>query len=639
MLNKKLRFLIAFAAIAMLLVMTGCDESTTEPGNYTVSINMDVPVDEGEGSLDGSQAAAYLFEGDIDETPLYTETAIVANDEVSFAIADVAEGDYVVLVVVDCYDGESAYGPIGQGDIFWGALDVAVENDLTINLTEDYWQRYHSILFAVRGIPDGHNGQVIASAITEDGADWWDIQTTMLMGTYTLIYNNSALLAYSPDGDLTDEEWLAYALETDSYDVLFLLDNDGNYDDYDVENYDPFSEGDLIDFYDYSYNSQNSATKFASINATFEPLEYADIALTVNYTIPAEEIEYLMGDTLRVGIWTSTVNDDPLYEVSEVVSAATGSIILENIHHAGTYLVAVTIGNEEESEDKFMAWAGLDVDISDDLTITIEEQWWQWVGYNTIGVRNMPSGHNGEIAIFLLFANDGDYTDFHDWDNFIMGGVGFVYNDGAVVSLHSSREDDESWELPSGDYDLVAFIDPDGDYEYYYDLNLDSVEMFMPYDVGDPYWITDYSYDSTANEDDFQILDGTFSEMLGITGTVTCSPWTSGGGDIYILTFDHDPFDTSLANNDPFSWDIITEPGDYALPMFPQYTGYVVAVWDANGNGLEGESEGEGGPDEGDYVGGYGSAMDALDEVQVLTTDVADIDFAIDIPYNDSLQH
>jgi len=640
MLNKRLMFLFALIATTMFLAVISCEETTTELGSYTVSINMDVPIVEGEDSLNGYQAAAYLFESDIDETPLYTQTATVADNEISFTMTEVTEGEYIVLVVIDFSDAGSTYGPIGQGDIFWGALDVAVESDLTINLSENYWQRYHSVLFAVRGIPGGHNGQIIASALTEDGADWFNLDESMLMGTYTLIYNNSALLAYSPvDHDLTYEQWLAFQLETDNYDVHFLLDHDGSYDDYDSEEFDPFSEGDLTDSYDFSYDSGDAADNFALITATFEPLEFADLTLTVYYDLPEDDIEAIIGDTVRLGVWASTVTDDPLYNTWDIVDGLTDTITLEGIHQSGTYLVAITIGEDDDEYDNFMAWAGLDVDLSDDATITVQYEWWQWVESITVGVRDMPAGHDGELAIFALFADEGDYTDFRNNDNFIMGGVGIVYNNSAVISLHPINAETEDWELPPGDYDLTALIDPDGEYSYYYHLDPDTIEMFMPFDVGDPYWIADYSYDATDSEDEFQILDGTFSEMIGITGTVTCPPWTEGGGDIYVLTFAQDPFDTSLADNDPFSWDIITEPGAYAIPIFPDYSGYVVAVWDATGNGLDGESEGEGGPDEGDYVGGYGSSMDALDEIQVLTTDISDIDFAIDIPYDDSLEH
>jgi len=641
MANKGLLYLVILLGATLALLVSGCNESTTEPGNFTVSINMAVPTDNTEEDLNGSNATAYMFENSIDETPLYTSTAQVANDNLAFTIDEVSEGEYVVFVVLDITEDVSSGDiPIAKGDAFWGALDVEVANDLTINLTEDYWQRYHSIIVTLTGIPSGHSGQVLGCALAEDGHEIWEIVNNMLMGSLTLLYNNTAILGLDPSDTESDTEWDNYQLETGEYDLHFLIDHDGNIEDYDSEtDVDPFTDGDLVYTYDYSYSASSPADQFPLVTATFEPIEFTDITLTINYTLPEDAYEYLLGDTLRAGLWTSTVEDDPLFESSQVISSMTGTITVD-VDLSGTYLVAVTIGDDEGiEEDDFVAWAGLDVELAADMSITIAETWWQWIEDITIGVTDIPSGHDGELALFALWANNGDYTDFHDMENFIMGGIGFVYNNAAFATMHSPQDDSGYWELPTGTYDLGVFIDPDGDYEYYYHMDLDTMGMFMPYDVDDPYWIGNYEYDALTDYEEFRILEGSFTPMLGISGMVTCPEWTSGGGDIYVLTFNLPPFDTSATDNDPFTWDVISQPGAYAIPIFPEFSGYIVGVWDANGNGLEGEVEGEGGPDLGDFIGGYGSALDSLYLIEILSTDVNDIDFTIDIPWDDSLDN
>jgi len=357
-----------------------------------------------------------------------------------------------------------------------------------------------------------------------------------------------------------------------------------------------------------------------------------NFTLTVNYDIPSDELDYLLGETWRISIWEDIGDELPLFEIAGVVQNGSGTATFEEVP-TGIYHITVTIGDEEGDDDGFLAWGGIDIAISADRSISIQEHWWQWVESIAIGVRGIPDGNDGELIVYGLFADGGNLMDFHDRENFIMGGAGVVYGNTALIAMHPIDED-STFELADGTYDLIILVDHDGTPEDYDHIDLDTIEIFMPYDIGEPYWISDYVYDANAEGNEVQVLDGDFSDMIGITGAVDCSQWVSGTGDIYLVSFEENPFDPG--EETPYSLIAIEQPGEYALPVFPGFSGYLAGVWDANGNGLEGEAEDEGGPDEGDYLGIYGT----LETPEVITCEnstLTEIDFAIDIPFNDTL--
>lgn len=644
MLNRKAYYIPIVLSACLLIWGVSCDETLTESGNNAVTLNISLPADSHEtGEVEGHTAALYLFESNADEAALYSQTASVTEASVNLTIDSVAAGEYLVLAIID-YDGETNTGLFEKGDLFWGALDVAVDGDLTINLDEDYLQRYHSVIIGVRGIPSGHTGEPLACALMGDGESYWNLRENLIMGAVTTLYNQTAILAPEPtniEDTLNGEtEWQNFQIESGDYDLFFLLDHDGSVDDYeDNDELNPYSEGDQFYAYDYAYNQSDPLDALPLFTAVFEPLEFSEISLTIDYTIPEDEYSELTGDTIRASIWEQLGDEYPVLEVEGILSNISDSIVLDGVPE-GTYHVTVTIGDNSESDPEsggFLAWGAIGVEITDDASIAVPAEWWQWVQDMTIGISNIPGEYAGEMILIGLFAADGDYFDFQESDNFLASGMGYVYNTTALVTMHPTYDYEETEIIAPGTYKLMVQIDLNGQYDYYNNLELDSIDMFMPYETGDPYWTADVVYDTIGDTGNFVFLAAdAFSNFLGISGTVTCPSWAEGGGDIYVLLFENSPFgDTSGLG--PHTWDIISEPGIYAIPVMEGFEGYVGGVWDVTGNGLEGESEVDGGPDEGDYVGFYGSSIDSLYHIEALSSDVEDIDFTIDIPYDDSL--
>lgn len=399
-------------------------------------------------------------------------------------------------------------------------------------------------------------------------------------------------------------------------------------DDYENDDFNLLSEGDLFYQYDFSYDATLVSDYATFLTATFQQLQFSNLTLTVNYTIRAEDVTNVMGDSVHLSIWNSLSDENPLDGIVQVVSSATGTIVLDSVAE-GVYSVTLSIGDD----DDLIVWGGFDIDISDDLTIGVGDSMWQFIENDVIvGVRNIPSIYEGEFLLIFLFADDGNYFNFHNNRNFMMIGYGYVYNNACLIALHPNEDHDGEFELSSGNYDVVALIDTNGSREFYDGFGFGSVDMFTPYEVGDPYDIFDIAYDTTGNNNDLLSLDASFSYLHGVSGTVTCPAWQSGGGDIYVLTFDYNPLQESQAEDDgPLSWCTITQPGDYSIPVFQNYSGYVIGIWDVNDSGFDAPDEGEGGPDAGDYIGAYGESFDSLTQVQVLSSGISGIDFTIDI--------
>jgi len=629
MLIKHAFRVVSILGIVLLLGSVSCfDDNSTDSGSYSVTLNVSLPSNDYDTeAVEGHAVSFYLFDANIDETALYSGTSSISSGSASIAIENVTNGDYLMLAAID-YDGETNTDLLEQGDLIWGALDVSVSGDLTINIDEDYLQRFHSIVVGIKGIPSGHTGQPLACALLEDGDSYWNLKENIVMGSVTTLYNQTAILALGPvDIEDTldyDTEWANYQLSPGDYDMFFLIDHDGDVSDYDdEENLDPYSEGDLFFSFGYLYTQSHALYDILIATGSFEPLEFSDIQLSVNFKLRNDDYLEVTGDTVRLALWEHLEDENPLQSSYSVLDGSFDSLSVGGIPE-GTYQITLTIGDDEQSNDDFMGWAALNVDISDDASISVDSLWWQWVSNMTLAVSGVPSAYEGEMVLFGVFDGEGNYFEFEDDSNFLASGLGYVYNSSAVVSIQP--ENDQITELPLGTYKLMVQIDPDGDYNYYNDLDIDSVQMFLTYEVGDPYWATTINYDNTAAENDFIFLNaGTFSTFLGISGTVSCPSWNDGGGDIYVLLFENNPFG-DVSDSGPLSWNIISQPGDYAIPVMSGMDGYVVGVWDVNDNGMEG-----GGPDAGDYIGYYGYSVDSLYQVQVLSSDIEDIDITLDV--------
>jgi len=659
MFKKRLFFLIAAVGVLALLFTVACDELGTEDEDsiYTVTLNLTFPSYE---ELNDLPVTAYLWESVDDDLPYTSEQTLISGNTASITLDDVDEGIYAVLVDVSI-DGSAGSDVMEKGDIFWGVLDVSINSDKTITLTEYYWQRFHSLLFGVQGIPSGHAGEIIAAGILPDSANWLDIEANVIWGAYTTIYSNNALVSPAPIDWESEEQWMADSLSYGEYDLFMLLDVDGQPGDY--ENEGPINiitPGDYYDVYDFNYQSGTDIDGPYLISATFAPVTFEGITLTVNYELPEEPdgpaIASFDSVMVKIELWHDLNDDEPARTSISPVTFPTGAITIYDVAE-GTYHILVTIGDDKyqdedttmyEDDHKFLAWGGLNVLINADKTIDIQPEWWQFVDIGIgIGIEEIPSGYEGEMVFLGLFAEGGNLLDLEDSENFLMGGMGFIYNNSVLIAMHPTHFDfwdtTYSFELPTGSYQLVTLIDLDWDPTEFDPQDTTNHKPFIPYDVGEPVAIIDYTYFASNEDSEVQILSGTFTEMIGITGTVTCPPWNSGAGDIWVVLFENDPFNIPLedsTDDSPISFDIIEDPGTYGLPAFPGTAGFVIGVWDANNSGMDGDpmdTTDTGGPDEGDYIGMYGNVFGQPDTVSCGASGISNINFEIDTPYNDTL--
>jgi len=359
-----------------------------------------------------------------------------------------------------------------------------------------------------------------------------------------------------------------------------------------------------------------------------------------NLTMPSDE-EQFVNKPVVVVLWGEDWHDETVYgaDTSTISDNLTAVLTIDNIEE-GIYLLHVAVYPDSIMPGYGLTegtafWLGIEVNINQDMNINVNEDYWQWHSepFMGVGIKGIPSGNDGELIAVALLVEGSNLMDIFDDENFLMGGLGIIFNNAVFVTL--SPDDEEPGliaQLPSGIYDLMAIVDRDGmvgDYD-------NDTTYYIPYDVGEPFWDTEFIFDEENYEDYTQLLTGSFSDMVGISGSVTCPEWISGGGDIYILAFDTHPFGET--DEGMFaSVDIITQPGAYSMPYLPGDTAYVVGVWDANDSGIMGESAGEDGPDLGDYVGIYGGSIDSMNVVICGSQGTNNINFDIDIPWHDSL--
>jgi len=655
--KKNLWYFSTLLGILAMLILAGCDENITDDdidALHSVTFNLTIPEYD---NMDDLPVTAYLFESEDDDNPYKSEQATISNSEASITLEDIEEGEYVIMVVVSSGDSSNSEQTLEKGDMFWGALDVDIDDDETITITEDYWQRFHSVLFGIRGIPSGHTGEVIAAGIIEDGADWTALEANLIWGTYTVIYNTTAILAPCPIDWEGENEWMDESLPADDYDVLFLLDVDGSPDDYQLDGpYNPISDDDYMYQYNYTCELGADDEDYTYLTSAFTPVVLTGNTLTINYELPPMgelSVEY-DEPSIVVSLWDDFSDDDPVRAQSALVEGNEGTVAINCVAN-GTYHILVAIkegftdssANSEGEDDPhgFLFWGALDFVINSDNTINVEDKWWQWTMDIIIGVKGIPNGNNGEQIMLQLFPDSVDVMGYYGKENLVRMGMGTVFNNASLVGMippmptcgpdsfliNSSFEDSFDFELESGSYQLVALIDQNFDTLAFNPD--DSTQMYNPFTIGEPFAFIDYTYNSAEETDKIQILTGSFSEMVGITGSISCSLYT--GGDIYIVFSEDNKLDTtetSIVYEDStddgpfFSFDVLSDTSEeYGLAVFPGVKGFVLGLWDVDGSGLFD------GPNSGDYVGVY-PTFDSPDTVTCGVSGTSDIDFSIDIP-------
>jgi len=358
-----------------------------------------------------------------------------------------------------------------------------------------------------------------------------------------------------------------------------------------------------------------------------------------NIALPADEEQFINKPVVAF-LWVTTGPEESIEAVdSAIISDNLNAIINLNDVEEGIYTLSVIVFPDSiapgfEVTEGCAFWLGIDTNVDRDMNVSVGEEYWQYFVEATIflNIKGVPSGNEGELIAVALLVEGSNLMDIYDSDSFLLGGVGAVFNNAAFVMLDNTGEEpDPDTLLPSGTYDLMAIVDRDGTRENYEN----DTTFYNPFDVGEPFWKTTFVFDENNPQDNFQLLTGSFSDMVGISGSVTCPEWASGGGDIYMLAFDTNPFADSIGDK-LASIDIINQPGTFSIPYLPGDSAYIVGVWDVNDNIiLEGDEEG--GPDLGDYVGFYGNSIDSLEAVICGYQGTNDIDFNIDIPWDDSL--
>ncbi len=623
---------IGIAIMSIGVFMVACDQNTTDPAITfgTVTFNLTVPVDE---DVSGAAAAVSLWSTWGSNTPVLIVDGVFSGNSLTLQIPDVAEGTYIAVAAIDANgDGFPIDGPADEGDVFWAGLDVAISGNKTINVTSYAWQYIdtNSVIVGVKGIPAGHDGQVLATGIFPDNTNLFESpDLDVLYGGVGLIYNNSAVLALSPDGDSMITE-----LPAGNYDIWMLVDTDGQIQDWHDSTGgpdSPLTNGDFLASYDYAYDPATYDAPL--INATFT--ELAMNTLTFNITVPIGE--NLDGNSAMAFLFTSPEADDPSHYDEALISGGTASITFE-VSASWAMLGAVVLDTDGNGFDTLSEgppmnpgdyfWGALNLTSPTDLVIDIPVDGWQrYEGYHFVAIEGIPAGHDGEVLAVGFVADAANPFNPYNEENY-MGGAGLIYNNSAIVTMHGMGYADSNWSLPYGNYDIYCLMDIDGSISDY--DNVGDSTMFSPVTNGDWYYKYDYSYTEMQAVDDFVHLSGTFAPVVGISGTVSCPNWNADGGDTYVYLFDQNPINDSTAMT--YSGRALTQPGSYWLPCLPGETVYAVGFWDTDNSG---EWDG---PSQDDLLGGFGVSIDSLEAIISSELGVGGIDFTLDTPY-DSTQH
>lgn len=621
---KKL-IVMGAALTSLLAIFLACEENATDPelAGGTVTFNLSAPAFD---DVSGNAAAVSLWATWGGSNPVLIVDAIFSGSSTTLQIPDVTGGTYIAVAAIDANsDGLPSDGPADTGDLFWGALDVIVDGNTTISVSSYAWQRVEEnrVIVGVKGIPAGHNGQVFAAGIFADGFDiLTGAEIEPLYGGVGLIYNNSAVLALTPDNDTS-----AVAIPAGNYDIFMLVDSDGDIQTWNdsTGNENPFSNGDYIAAYDFAYdpvtNNDPLITGEFSLIATYD--------LTLNITAPVDH--NVEGNTVVGFVFTNLESDGPLFMQEGVITGGAASITMTVMSSWNIMAGAFIDVNGDYTYDQGpsggdLLWGAMNLSLGADLAIDIPQDGWQEFNYQVVGLEGIPAGHDGQVIAIGMKENGA--IPFNPYNEYtLMGGAGLIYNNSAIVCLGPAGYADSSWVLPYADYDLWCLVDVDGaigDYD-----NVSDSLIFSPATDGDFYFKYDYTYTEMQAVDDFVHVVGTFTPVVGISGTITCPGWNSGGGDTYVYLFKENPLVADSAR--AYAARILTQPGTYWLPCLPGDSVYAVGFWDTDNSG---EWDG---PSQDDLIGGYGPSIDSLETVQGSELGVGGIDFTLDTPYDSTL--
>jgi hypothetical protein len=585
----------------LVIVFIACEEDLTEPDSHpgTVTFNLTAP------------AFAGLLASWNDTIPFVIEEGTFSGSATTLQIPDVDPGTYIAVAAIDGEeDGFPTDQPFGEHDPFWIGLDVEVDGDETINVSQYAWQEieWPALFVGVRGLPAGHNGDIFACGIFPDETDIFaDPGAEPYYGGAGLVYNTSAVLALHPEDDSAES-----TLPSGNYDLWMLLDVDGDMADWhdtsDGLRHNPLSNGDYIASNDFTFDASSSADYDQLITATTFT-EVVAYTLTLNLTVPTGE--NLEGNSILGAVWTSFEDEDPFAMDSTTVSSGTATLQIPVIVDVD-FSVAVFLDRDGSGFDYSegpleygdYAWGAMDISMAANTTISVPANAWQQFHSMVVGVDNIPAGHDGEIlSLAVTPAGGNPFNPYRE--DVAIGRFGLIYNNSAMIMPWPFGDTDSTWTLPNGEYEIWCLIDVDGVIDDY--LDAEDSSGFSPVTDGDYYTAYDYTYPPEHPDFNLIQISESFSAVVGISGTVSCPDWNSSGGGTYVYLFEENPLLSDSA--DAYSFAALTQPGTYWLPCLPGDSAYAVGFWDIDNSG---EWDG---PSQGDLIGGYGSSVDSLESV------------------------
>jgi hypothetical protein len=621
--KRRYYYSFAFILLAMLLSVAGCSKTTTETdaGNR-LTVNLALPPDI---DYDGHAVMVSLWSTWQDEIAYKTSQGVISQGEATVIVDGAATDDYMVMVAVDVADDGFA-DPLEAGDLFWGTVNLQINQNKTVTLTQYYWQRFRSMVFALENLPEEQNGRVCAAGVFEPGYNIMSPDLEPIAGGNTIIYNNCAVLAINPSGnrDTIPENW---QLPTGEYELWSLIDVDGNPADWNNDSTpQALTDGDLIDSLGSWTYTQNVTDRWQRFTPTYTTVEA--IALTLNLTFPAEYS--LTGHKAYCLLLTNWGDSEPFIVDSTTISGSVATKIM-SIMVAGTYqlvIIADVDGNGIENGNDPLSrgdliWGTLDLPIEVSGIIDIPAESWQEFYTFAFAIKDIPAGHDGQpIAITVLrdTLNLARAT-----NQMIMAGAVPIYNNSALVAMGEIMNYPDST-ISTGDYNVWCLIDVDGSMDDYVTPN------YWPVTANDQYFRYDFSYTYDPYEIDIinLIENPTFLPFVGISGTVTCPTWEAGHGPIYLMLFYENPL--SGPNISEINRVILGAPGAYSIPCFADTSVYAVGVWDADSSGMEGD-----GPTQNDMVGAWGVSLDSMTIIPTGQLGAGNIDFELNVPYDTSM--
>lgn len=589
------RWLLFCSLLMATVLVASCgkdpvnNDTTPTTGSITVNLTATDWIDP-----DGHPVRASLIGTLSDTVAVKSEVSVIDGSTAQITLADIPSGDYQLLVAIrhdsSAFDGEIN---MSDSDYFWVGLDIAVAGADTIELSQTHWQLFSSkaILAVVRGIPDAYEGELVGGGIFENGFDAlassqpWH---TALASSYA--YNGSVVLSLYLRSEFGFDE-----IQAGDYDLWCVVDMDGTPANWaNGSNTAGCENGDMIAQIDINYLGANHDQIYEN-EVDFMLLDAQ--TLTLNVTIPSGS--GLVGHSAYAYVYASF--DDSYVALGQAVIEGNQATVSVDVLQSGTYQLLL-IADKDDSFQPFWPdllclslddylWGTLDLNVTSDLTINISDSAWQNYQGFIYSVKGIPAGNDGKPFAVALYQDGDEPLSVND--DPVFNGVAMVYNNSAMVALHSTGIFGDSSSVPVGDYDAWTLVDVDGHMSNYVG---DSI--YRPATAGDQYFKIDIEYTEDNRYGDYREIAGTFLPFVEVYGDINCSSFS--GNNIYVYLFRENPFAGDGA--DPVVMYVASEPGPYSIPYFSNDSMYIVAFWDNDGSGEEG------GPTPGDMVGAYGVA-------------------------------